>query len=436
MTRSFDKKFKSLKELKSWQEKTLISFVNYALENGPFYKKRNYPKNIKDIKEFKKLPFFSGDEYKKYNEEFLTNPSSLWRVFATSGTTGKPKLSFYGDDLIESYVIGIGDMLERAGINLEDKNNVGCILFPMGGLTGSGPSTARALEGLKIPAITLGIDVNPEFGSSIMKKIKPNFIFMYPSTFNVFSDKIEKTVDDLKEFKIKAIFSGGEPLLPNIRANIKERWGADVFNLTGSVDISNFTGTECKEHDGFHIFARNAYFEIVDDNGNAVKDGEEGELVLTSLVNKTMPFIRYRTKDIFKYSEEPCKCGLITPRIWFKKRKDDLIILSGAAKIFPQDVAQIVSKFSELTSDYQIKIENFGGKDKLTFIFESRQQSKELEKNIAEALTEISSLYRKIYTDKTVLFPIVKLVPINQLERNRGKLKNRIVDLREKGTTE
>lgn len=430
MYESFDQKFQSLEEMKNWQESKLLSFVNYALDNCKFYKKNGYPNKIQNITEFDRLPFFSGDEFRDNNLDFFTNQTKLWRVFATSGTTGKPKLSFYGNDLIKSYVIGIGDMLTRTGIDIKDPKNVGCVMFPMGALTGSGPATARALEGLNIPVVTLGIDIAAQFALSIIEKMKPNFIFMYPSVFSAFSDEIEKAGCDIKKLGVKVIFSSGEPLTQNMRDYIKEKWNADVFNLIGSVDVANFTGSECKKHNGFHILPYNCYFEIVDDVGKKIKEGQ-GELVLTTLVNNTMPLVRYRTKDIFEYSEEVCECGSILPRIWFKSRKDDMIILTGAAKLFPYDIIQVVNRFSDLTSDYQIEIRTLNGKDKLIFTFESRTQSEKLIENIIEALCDISSLSRKIKAG-TALKPEVKLVPINSLERRRGKLKNRILDLRSK----
>lgn len=99
----------------------------------------------------------------------------------------------------------------------------------------------------------------------------------------------------------------------------------EVFNLYCTRE-HGCVGFECREHNGFHLDAGSVHLEIVA-NGEPVKPGKSGRIVVTDLLNYGMPFIRYDIGDVGALSEEPCRCGCNLPVL--KKlggRVSDLLI--------------------------------------------------------------------------------------------------------------
>jgi len=293
--------------------------LRFSSKESPFYKSKLKKFSLKDLRiknyeDFKKVPFTTAEELRDKNIKFLTKPKYVWRIWSTTGTTGEPKLAFAGFNLISHYYKEeIKFMLDRAKIH-NPKKEIAAIFFPMSGLAGAGPCTARALEELGIPVIALGIEAEPSFACLIMKKSPPTLIFMYPSSFLLFTNKLREINPNFsKEFKIKAIFSTGEPLTINMRHYFETEWKSKCFDMTGGVDIANFTGGECEKHNGFHLFTDKFLFEIYNHETKETHLEGEGELVITVFGNKAMPLIRYLPKDQVKISYEKCRCGLSTP---------------------------------------------------------------------------------------------------------------------------
>jgi phenylacetate-CoA ligase len=105
-----------------------------------------------------------------------------------------------------------------------------------------------------------------------------------------------------------AIVSSAGTLLPHMRERIEETFGAEVFDRYGTREVSGIAA-ECDRHEGLHIFGETAVVEVVDEDGRAVGEGEEGDVLVTNLHNYTMPLIRYRIGDIAVRGADRCSCG-------------------------------------------------------------------------------------------------------------------------------
>ena len=131
---------------------------------------------------------------------------------------------------------------------------------------------------------------------------------------------------DKKSFRFKAIISYTEQLFPEVRAYLEKVFQCPVFNYYASNEITAI-GQECEKHDGFHINSEWALVEVVDDFGRLIEDGRYGRIIVTSLWNHVMPFIRYEIGDIGYWVQHPCACGRTLPRIKIEGRKNDSFLL-------------------------------------------------------------------------------------------------------------
>ncbi len=113
----------------------------------------------------------------------------------------------------------------------------------------------------------------------------------------------------------KIVVSAAEYLSDPMRDVIESNMGAKVYNFYGSREVSNLAG-ECK-NGLLHPFLFWNYLEVLDQDNQPVREGEEGRVIVTNLFNYSMPLIRYEIGDIAVVGPEKCSCGNILPT--FKK---------------------------------------------------------------------------------------------------------------------
>jgi phenylacetate-CoA ligase len=131
------------------------------------------------------------------------------------------------------------------------------------------------------------------------------------------------------------VIFAGEPIGPRARARV-ESWGLELFLQTSLGDVG--AATECQEHEGCHFWEDCAFVETLDPQGtDEVGDGERGELVSTTLVDKIAPLIRYRSDDLVRVTREPCACGRTHGRVTPLGRKGDEVVIDGVS-VLPGDV--------------------------------------------------------------------------------------------------
>ena len=222
---------------------------------------------------------------------------------------------------------------------------------------------------------------------------------------------------------------GAEPWSEYMRKEIESTWNmlaTDIYGL--SEIIGPGVAQECKHKKGLHIFWDVFYPEIVNPKtGKAVKEGESGELVITTLTKMGMPLLRYRTRDIVSINYEPCKCGRTSPRISkITGRADDMIIVRGI-NVFPSQIEHVLLGIEGTKPHYQLVVDRKAGKlDELEILVEVEQ------KFFSDEIKQLRILEEKITKEiESVLgiFAKVKLVEPKTIERSEGKAK-RVVDKR------
>ena len=314
---------RSLDELIHHQNIALRKLVKHAYSTIKFYKKLFddrglHPDDIKSINDITKIPVIDKKMLNMNSLEDLISKrykrENLIRV-TTSGSSGMP-LEFFIDHSFDQYrkaqflrpYISNGQRLWDSSISFSYHKEPKKKWFQHFGLMVDHRVFSGTDLGVQIKAI---------------QDIKPAVIRTYGSVLNLQSNKI---IDDRISIpKPRLIFTDSEVLMPEVRGNIENTFGAPVIDIYGTWETDNIA-YECKYHKGYHIAMDSVIMEFLRD-GKPINPHEEGEVVVTVLNNFAQPFIRYNLKDIASYNKELCPCGRTFPLInQIKGRTNDYMI--------------------------------------------------------------------------------------------------------------
>ena len=207
-----------------------------------------------------------------------------------------------------------------------------------------------------------------------------------------------------------------------VRMRIRKELGIELYDIYGLTEIYGpGIGINCRYDTGMHIWDDYLYLEIIDpETGKNVPDGEFGEIVITTLVKEGAPLIRYRTHDLSRIIPGECPCGSHFPRIdVIQGRSDDMVKFKGV-NFFPKQIEEILSRFPEASSEYQIRISHLDRRDTMRLYVETNGS------------VDFENLAKRIGAEvkgRIGFMPIVKVVEIGVLPRSEKKTK-RVIDER------
>ncbi|MBW7866617.1 MAG: phenylacetate--CoA ligase, partial [Candidatus Hydrogenedentes bacterium] len=285
-------------------------------------------------------------------------------------------------------------------------------------------------------AEALGATVIPISGGNtdrqimLMKDFGTTAICCTPSYFLRIIERAREMGIELRDLPLKAGVFGAEPWTEEMRKRIQQESGVKAFDIYGlSEIIGPGVGNECANQHGLHIFEDHFYPEIVDpETLQPLPDGEEGELVLTTLSKQAMPMIRYRTRDITCIFAEPCPCGRTIRRIRrISRRSDDMFIIRGV-NVFPSQIEEALLTVEGTAPHYVIVLTNDGVLDDIEVRVEMTPEV------FSDRISEVEALQRKISDAIVRIINIrvkVRLVEPNSIPRSEGKAK-RVIDQRNK----
>ena len=417
--------------LEALQLKRLQNMVERVYNLVPFYKKQLNEQNIKpeDIKtldDLKRLPFTSKQDLRdNYPFGMFTLPmEQIVRVHASSGTTGKPTVVGYSRRDIEVWSELMARSFAAAGVGRGDiiQNAYGYGLFT-GGL-------GAHYGGEKLGATVIPISGgNTKKQIMIMNDFKSTVLTATPSYTLYLSEAIKDMNLDKTDLHLKVGILGAEPWSEEMRKAIEDKLDIDAIDIYGLSEIMGpGVAIECKEaKHGLHIWEDAFIPEIIDpETGDVLEDGEEGELVITTIAKDAMPLIRYRTRDITRIIKDPCVCGRTHRRIErIKGRSDDMLIIRGV-NIFPSQIESLLMETEGVEPHYQIIVDRVDNLDTLEVRVEVS------EKVFSDEIKQLQNLQRSIEKDVKDLYGInvkVSLAEPKSLERFEGKAK-RVIDNR------
>lgn len=418
-------------QLRSLQLQRLQKIVQRAHDHVSFYQARFAeagvkPDDIKTLDDIQRLPFtYKTDLRDTYPFGLFASPmKDVVRVHASSGTTGKPIVVAYtaGDVRIWSSVMA--RTFAACGLYEGDifQNAYGYGLFT-GGL------------GVHYGAEALGATVIPISGGNtdrqimVMKDFGVTVICCTPSYFLHLAERAAALGVDVRELPLRAGIFGAEPWSDTMRQRIESETGIRAHDIYGlSEIIGPGVGSECRERNGLHIFEDHFYPEIIDpQTGASLPDGEEGELVLTTLSKQAMPMLRYRTRDVTRIIPEPCACGRTIRRIErIKRRSDDMFIIRGV-NIFPSQVETALLQVEGTLPHYQIELTRSGGLDQMAV---SVEVTADVISDTVRGIEQLKSALLESLENILGLRVEVRLVEPHTIQRSEGKAR-RVIDKRE-----
>ena len=350
--------FLPLPQLRELQLLRLQEMVHRAYAHVPLFRQRMHerrikPEHIKSLDDILLLPYtVKTDLRDTYPFGLFASPmKEIVRLHASTGTTGKPIVVAYTREDVAVWTNVMLRSLVACGLHEGDiiQNAYGYGLFT-GGL--GAHYGAEALGATVIP-ISGG---NTERQLMVMKDFGVTAICCTPSYFLHILDAAPELGINVKELPLRAGVFGAEPWSESMRQRIEAESGLKAYDIYGlSEIIGPGVAMECQCQAGPHIFEDYFYPEIIDPkSGQVCADGEEGELVLTTLSKKAMPMIRYRTRDISALTAEPCACGRTLRRLQrIARRSDDMFIIRGV-NVYPSQIETALLKVEGALPHYQI----------------------------------------------------------------------------------
>ncbi len=419
-----------IQQLRELQLRRLRAIVDLAYSNVDLYRKRMdkeglRPADIRSLEDLSRLPFTNKSDLRDSYPFglFATPMNKVVRLHASSGTTGKPTVVAYTKEDIDVWSSVMLRSFTACGIHEDDiiQNAYGYGLFT-GGL------------GAHYGAEALGATVIPISGGNtdrqimIMKDFGVTCICCTPSYFIFIIERAMELGVDIRQLPLRAGIFGAEPWTDGMRECIEVGSGIKAYDIYGlSEIIGPGVGIECSEQAGLHLFEDHFYPEIVNPETDEVcPDGQEGELVLTTLSKRAMPVIRYRTHDITSMITEPCGCGRTIRRIKrISRRSDDMFIIRGV-NVYPSQVETALLAVEGTLPHYQIVLEREKGLDSMEVQVEVTSEV------FSDKVGALETLQQKLAhsIERTLGIRVkVRLVEPHTIERSMGKAK-RVIDNR------
>ena len=417
--------------LAALQLQRLQALVTRVHAKVPYYRAKMAaagvkPEDIKTLQDIKKLPFTTKEDLRlNYPFGLFTVPmAEIVRLHASSGTTGKPTVVGYTKGDIKMWAGLMARALTAAGVVKSDivHNAYGYGLFT-GGL------------GAHYGAEELGAAVIPISGGNtkrqinIMRDFGSTVLLSTPSYALNLAEAMAEAGVDPQSLPLRVGIFGAEPWSERMRGELEKKLALKAVDIYGLSEIMGpGVAMECiEEQNGLHIFEDHFLPEIVDpETFEPLPLGESGELVFTTLTKEAFPVIRYRTKDIARLIDTPCRCGrtfLRMPKI--SGRTDDMLIIRGV-NVFPSQIEHVLMSIEGVEPHYQIVVERQGSLDTMEVqvevseaIFSDEVKSLEkLRKRIQEEIKDLIGSSCKI-----------TLVEPKTIQRSEGKAQ-RVIDKR------
>ncbi len=410
----------SVDEIRALQLQRLTWSLRHAYENVPIYRVRFdaagvHPEDLKDLADLARFPFTQKDDLRaNYPFGMFAVPrAQVVRVHASSGTTGKPTVVGYTAKDIETWATVMARSLRASGLRAGDivHNAYGYGLFT-GGL--------GAHYGIE----KLGAMVVPMSGGQTEKQISlitdfgPKGILVTPSYMLNILEAYRAAGRDPRETSLQVGVFGAEPWTNALRREVEEAFDMHAVDIYGlSEIIGPGVANECVEtKDGLHIWEDHFYPEVIDpETGEVLDDGQEGELVFTTLTKEGMPMIRYRTRDLTRLHPGTARSMRRMDKI--TGRSDDMIILRGV-NVFPTQIEEQVMATEGLAPHFQIELVKDGPMDAMRVLVEASGRGAELGSALRKRIKDVVG----VSTDVVVGAP-------GSVARSQGKAV-RVVDRR------
>jgi phenylacetate-CoA ligase len=419
-------------EISALQLQRMQWSVRHAYDNVPHHRqafdaKGVHPDDLKTLADLAKFPFMTKTDLRdNYPFGLFAVPrDKVARLHASSGTTGKSIVVGYTLQDIDNWANLVARSIRAAGGRAGDMlhNAYGYGMFT-GGL------------GAHYGAERLGCTVVPMSGGQTERQVQqivdfqPQIIMVTPSYSLVIAEEFERLGITPDQISLKVGIFGAEPWGEGMRGEIERKLGIDAIDIYGLTEVMGpGVACECIESkDGPVVWEDHFYPEIINpDTGEVVADGEDGELVFTSLTKQAFPVIRYRTRDL--------TCLLPPTSRAFRRmgkisgRSDDMLIVRGV-NVFPTQIEEQILRDQKLSGNYQILLTRDGHLDNVEVRCEvQRELSRTLSPLQIDAISK--ELQHHIKTNVGISTR-VSVLECDSIPRTQTGKARRVVDERPK----
>ncbi|MFF8929689.1 phenylacetate--CoA ligase PaaK [Streptomyces longwoodensis] len=411
--------------LRALQLERLRASLRHAYANVPFYRESFdkagvRPEDCRSLADLARFPFTTKADLREHYPYgmFAVPRDRIRRLHASSGTTGRPTVVGYTDADLGTWSDLVARSLRAAGGRPGDTVH---IAYGYGLFTGG--------LGAHYGAERLGCTVVPASGGmtsrqvQLIQDLEPRIIMVTPSYMLTLLDEFERQGVDPRSTSLEVGVFGAEPWTEEMRREIEERFGIDAVDIYGLSEVMGpGVAQECVEtKDGLHVWEDHFYPEVVDPfTGEVLPEGEEGELVFTSLTKEAMPVVRYRTRDLTRLLPGTARVFRRMQKV--TGRSDDMVILRGV-NLFPTQVEEIVLRTPGVAPHFQLRLTREGRLDALTVRAEARPDASPEDR--VTAARAIAAAVK----DGIGVSVAVEIVDPESLERSVGKIR-RLVDER------
>ena len=398
--------------------------IKRLVKTDSYYGKKYRELGITDVtsqEAFEELPFSSKDDLRNaYPLGIQAVPDEeVVRIHSSSGTTGKPVIIPYTARDVDDWATMFARCYETAGVTKKDRVHI----TPGYGLWTAGIGFQAGAEKLGAMVIPMGPG-NTDKQLQMMIDLESTVLTATSSYALLLAEEIDKRGLKDKIHLKKGVF-GSERWSEKKRKYIKEKLGIELYDIYGLTEIYGpGIGISCDAQNGMHYWDDYVYIEIIDPKtGKTLPDGEEGEIVITTLVKEGAPLIRFRTHDISRIIPGECPCGRKHPRLdIIKGRSDDMFKVHGV-NMFPSQVEELLALVDGVPSEYTINIAHDEPANKdimlVTVEAEGRVDFEQTGRQI-----------RDLFKSRIGVTPKITVVPVGTLPRSEKKTQ-RVIDHRE-----
>ncbi len=336
--------------------------MEHAARGSPFFRERiKEPAAIRTVDDLQRLPLTTKEELREaYPFGWTCVPlDDVVRVHASTGTTGRRIVASYTQHDLDDWAAMFKRCYELAGVTPQDRIQV----TPGYGLWTAGIGFqlgAEKLGAMVVPTGPGNLDLQFEFLLDFQSTV-----FCATSSFGLLMAEEAQRRGIRDRLALRIGIFGSERWGEAMRERMRDLLGLECFDIYGLTELYGpGTGIDCSRHGGIHYWDDYYVVEIVDpETGRVLPEGEEGEIVLTTLRKEAMPLVRYRTRDISRLVPGDCACGAPYPRLArLTGRTDDMVKVRGV-QVYPAQVDTVLAQIDGLGSEYQIHLVRSEGRD-------------------------------------------------------------------------
>ena len=408
--------------IKAFQEARLKETLNYLAEHSTFYKRMFEEHNIdiskiNTLEDLTSIPTTSKQDLQEHNDDFIcVDPINIIDYVTTSGTLGEPVTFALTEGDLQRLAYNEASSFIMAGCSNED---IMQLMTTIDRRVMAGLADFMGARDLGCGVVRVGNGI-PELQWDTIKRVKSTACMVVPSFLTKMIEFAEKNNIDYNNSNLKRAICIGEALrtpegeLTTLGKKINEKWPSlELFSTYASTEMQT-SFTECEMHNGGHIPSDLIIVELLDENNNPVKDGEAGEVTITTIGVEAMPLLRFKTGDICIRMSEKCKCGRHSARLSSViGRKGQMIKFKGTT-IYPPILFDILDNIPEV-QNYVVEVfTNALGTDQIQIRIGSDNHSEAFIKQIKDIFRSKVRVAPDIKFDSVELISRLQMPPMSR----------------------